>query len=282
MKLKSIASNHIKDSSSLFKKIYFYKNIDSTNNKCFKLKDKNNFIVIADKQTRGRGRYDRNWHSPAGKNLYFSLLIHKPVLDYNEICILTSAAVLEVLEKYDPDICLKWPNDIIYKNKKISGILIERKFTGNILKFVVIGVGINIFTDFSRVNELKDIAVSLGEILEEGDMTGHTSVTRAKEERPLGPEPEGSRGYQMSNNNLISELLISFLKLFEKYYLNYAKYQKKITNKWMKNSSRKNEMIQFKIHNKIIKGIFKKVNPDGSIILKTGKIEKTYNFGEIV
>lgn len=242
-------NHYIKHSSLLFKDIYFFKSIDSTNNQCFKIKNKNNFIILAGRQSQGRGRYSRKWSSPYG-NLYFSFFIHKPAIDYNEIVMLTSIALLEVLKKFNRKLYLKWPNDIIYKNKKISGILIEREFKGNILKSLVVGIGINLFTDFQKILHFKDTAISLKDI------------TRKNIEKEI--------------------IMINFLKLFEKYYNCFSDWKKVIIKKYMKNISGKNKKIHFKIAGNLIKGKLKKVNHDGSIVIKSLRQEATYSFGEIL
>ncbi len=242
-------NHYIKHSSLLFKNIYFFKSIDSTNNQCFKIKDKNNFIVLAEKQFHGRGRYSRKWSSPCG-NLYFSFFIHKPAIDYNEIIMLTSQALIEVLKGFNRKLFLKWPNDIIYKNKKISGILIEREFKGSILKSLVVGIGINLFTDFQKILRFKDTAISLK------DITG---------------------------KNIEKEIImISFLKLFEKYYNCFSDWKKVIIKKYRKNISGKNKKIHFKIAGNLIKGKLKKVNLDGSIVIESSGKDVTYSFGEIL
>lgn len=257
--------NYIKD-SLLFKKIYFYKNIGSTNTRCFKIQNKNNFIVLAEKQTRGRGRYDRKWVSPAGKNLYFSLLVREPHIEYNKLCILTALAALETLTKYSTGIRLKWPNDIIYKNKKVCGILIERKFTGSKLDFTVIGIGINVSADFSRIPDLKKTAISLTDIIK-----GHDS-------RPSEIK-QGTAGKKEINSE---KILLDFLKLFERYYLHFPDMEVRITAKWAGKIAQKNEPIRFRIRDNVITGKFKKVNPDGSIVIETGGKENSYGFGEII
>ncbi len=250
MNIKSLLSNYINNSSLLFNKLYFYESVDSTNVKCAEIKYNKNFIVFADKQTSGKGRYNRTWESPQHDNLYFSFLIHVPLLDYNELCILVSYAVFEILEKYNPDIYIKWPNDIMHDNKKICGILIEREFKGNRLDFAVIGIGINLFTDFLKIPDLKEIAVSLGQISDE------------KIEKEI--------------------ILIEFLKLFEKYYLHFPEFKNEIVRNWISRISDKNKIINFRLKDNIIKGRLKKVNRDGSIVIEAGGKENIFHFGEII
>jgi len=237
------------ESSSLFHHFYYFPSLDSTNSQCFKIKDKHNFVVLAEQQTRGKGRYNRTWVSPAEGNLYFSCCIHKPLVDFNELGILASYCVYEVLKKYNKHLYIKWPNDIIYRKKKICGILPETKFQNNSLKLIVIGIGINLFTDFSKVKNLKNIAVSLFNITDK-------KINRDK-------------------------ILTCILNLFEKYYLNFSAYKDRIILKWIDCIYHKNRDIQFRMKDKIIQGKLKKVNTDGSIVLQVGNKEMKYYFGEI-
>ncbi len=117
-------------------KIYRYKEVTSTQKIAKKLVENGaeEGVVVADLQTEGRGRLDRKWISPLG-GLYFSI-----VLKINEKLPLISAiAVAQTLKKIDLDAKIKWPNDILIKNKKIAGILIEC-----IDGYAILGVGINI------------------------------------------------------------------------------------------------------------------------------------------
>ncbi|WP_423792295.1 biotin--[acetyl-CoA-carboxylase] ligase [Methanocaldococcus indicus] len=117
--------------------IIVLKEIDSTNNYAKKLidKNKNNFVVLANKQTNGRGRLDRKWISNEG-GLYFSL-----VKDFSDIYpILTPLAIVKTLKLFNIDAKIKFPNDITINNKKLSGILIE-----SYKDRVIIGIGINFY-----------------------------------------------------------------------------------------------------------------------------------------
>jgi BirA family transcriptional regulator, biotin operon repressor / biotin---[acetyl-CoA-carboxylase] ligase len=105
------------------------------------------FMLLAEHQTAGRGRQHKEWFSPFGANLYFSLLWNFD-RDPSELCglsLATGVAVANTLERYG--ICqvqLKWPNDILYNTKKVSGILIEMTAETHSRTQVVIGIGLNI------------------------------------------------------------------------------------------------------------------------------------------
>ncbi|MBI2027340.1 MAG: biotin--[acetyl-CoA-carboxylase] ligase [Deltaproteobacteria bacterium] len=126
--------------------LIFFKDIDSSNDtaKSFIQLGKNlscGSVIIANKQNKGRGRFQRIWHSPASVNLYFSILI-KPELDqknWPQMTFPMSLGILEATQKYSKDVHLKWPNDILVQGKKICGILLELE-----KDWVIVGVGYNV------------------------------------------------------------------------------------------------------------------------------------------
>ena len=122
-----------------------FKEIDSTNNylkNSYKLL--NNFtFVVADYQSKGKGRNDRVWSSEEGANLMFSFLIKDQNLlkKYSALSIISAVEVAKVLEEYQiKGVSIKWPNDVLINDKKVCGILLE----GQILEYLVVGIGLNV------------------------------------------------------------------------------------------------------------------------------------------
>lgn len=104
-------------------------------------------VVVTDFQTSGRGQRGNSWESENGKNLLFSLLLAPTFLPANQQFILSqivSLSIKEELDTYSNDICIKWPNDIYWKDKKICGMLIEHDIQGSNLSKTMAGIGINI------------------------------------------------------------------------------------------------------------------------------------------
>ena len=104
-------------------------------------------VVTTDFQTAGRGQGVHTWESERAKNLLFSVLI-RPVnvavadqFILSEVCAL---ALKNALDTYTDGITLKWPNDIYWQNKKISGTLIETSVSSEGIKRCVFGVGVNV------------------------------------------------------------------------------------------------------------------------------------------
>ena len=120
-------------------------------------------IVVTNNQEKGRGQRDAEWHSEAGKNLTFSVLIRDLIMSPTELFALNIAVALSVLETLNQltskKCAVKWPNDIMADNKKIAGILIENAIQQNGEIYSVIGIGLNVnqiyFNTINNVTSLK-------------------------------------------------------------------------------------------------------------------------------
>lgn len=124
--------------------------------------------VVAGEQTAGRGRSGRTWWSPPAGGLYLSLLF-RPGLPPERVSWLTMAVALGAAEGIEAA-CglrpgLKWPNDLEWEGRKLAGILAEAAFQDGRMAYAVVGLGLNVNTDFSGQPLLRPIAVSLAEIL---------------------------------------------------------------------------------------------------------------------
>lgn len=122
-------------------------------------------VVLSESQTSGRGRAGRSWVSPAGCNLYFSVLL-RPQLAPAHVPELTLVAAVAVCEALRETGCerarIKWPNDIELGGKKAVGILTELKADGDGVDFVVLGIGVDVnMTAEQMPEELRAIATSV-------------------------------------------------------------------------------------------------------------------------
>ncbi len=116
-------------------KIHYFSSIDSTNDFAKKLAQtgaSEGTLVLAEKQTHGKGRLGRSWFSPAGSNIYFSLILKPEVLpaDAQRFTLMAGVAVAAAIEKVsEVAVRLKWPNDLVVPDKgaflKVGGILTE-------------------------------------------------------------------------------------------------------------------------------------------------------------
>ena len=102
-------------------------------------------VVIAEEQTAGRGRFGRPWVSPAGSNLYLTMVLRPDVLRLRALSIATPLAVclaVDAVSAVRP--MIKWPNDVIVGGKKLAGVLIESEMSGEEVRYAVVGIGINV------------------------------------------------------------------------------------------------------------------------------------------
>ncbi len=232
--------------------ILHFNEIDSTNIYLLNTKElQNGTVALADYQTAGRGRMSRKWEATKDDALLFSIIINENLNQYHPAAFtfLTSIAVFEALKNlyYDIPISLKWPNDIISEGKKICGILVESRSSGNRLTKVVIGIGININQnyDFFQQESLQH-GTSLKLITgQEGDRYNILgSILESLEQNLI-----------FAQNRKITEIL----EKWKKYCPYIGKHIKLLENK--------NEHF----------GIFEDLNSEGGIILnQNGKFQTYY------
>lgn len=107
-------------------------------------------VVIADHQTRGRGRLDRRWHAPSGSSLLLSVIL-RPALEprqVQQVTMICGLALVEALAaQVGLEVGLKWPNDLVVAGAKVAGILAEVGASGECLDYVVAGMGLNVNLD---------------------------------------------------------------------------------------------------------------------------------------
>ena len=151
----------------LGKNVSFYSEIDSTQSEIWRRIENNTIvngsIIIADIQTQGKGTHGRTWHTDEPNNISFSIYLQTEcALEKLEgITIEIAQILIEILKKeYGITLEIKAPNDIIYHQKKIGGILTESKVNLETVKFLVIGIGINT-NKMNFTSDIEDLATSI-------------------------------------------------------------------------------------------------------------------------
>ncbi|MGB8223324.1 MAG: biotin--[acetyl-CoA-carboxylase] ligase [Polyangiales bacterium] len=119
---------------------------------------KEGHVVLADQQTRGRGAHGRQWLSPPGSDLYFSV-VTRPAVDPASTALVTLATGLGVRDAVasllpSRPVLVKWPNDIWIERRKCAGVLVESRTVGMRIDSMIIGVGLNV----NRVDWPPDLA----------------------------------------------------------------------------------------------------------------------------
>ncbi len=130
--------------------VIYLKTVDSTNECAFGLARKGaseGTVILADEQTKGKGRLQRVWHSPPGRNIYTSVILRPPLRPAvaPQITLMAGVAVADLLSHYGMrGVSLKWPNDVQIGDRKVCGILTEMKALGEQVDFVIVGIGLNV------------------------------------------------------------------------------------------------------------------------------------------
>lgn len=122
-------------------------------------------LIIAESQTRGRGRRHRKWLSPMGTSILTSLILRPPIMPHetHSITLASAAAVAQSIRNVTHlPAFIKWPNDVIISDKKVSGILAEMRTEKEWVTFLVVGIGVTVNIPRKRLPaEIMDIATSL-------------------------------------------------------------------------------------------------------------------------
>ena len=184
------------ETKSLGRNLRFFDEIDSTNNELRRIAENgapDGTLAIAEIQTAGKGRRGRAWTSPRGSGIWMSFLLRPDFApEYASMLTLVTAMAVEkgIRQQTGLDCQIKWPNDIVLNGRKICGILTEMSTEEDSIRYVVVGIGINVNTkEFPE--EISKTATSLA--IE----TGH----------PVRRAP----------------LVASILKAWEEYYETYKK-----------------------------------------------------------
>ncbi len=148
------------------RRFYHFFKTDSTNRVAMELAfagEEEGAVILAEEQTAGRGRVGRKWHSEQGTGIYVTLLL-RPRMSPVQAPLLTMLAGLSlhsaILAQTGLNAELKWPNDILVQGKKLGGILTEMHAEPSQVRFVIVGIGLNVNQD-KFPSELSSIATSL-------------------------------------------------------------------------------------------------------------------------
>ena len=198
-------------------------------------------VISARSQTNGRGRRGRGWVSLDG-NLFFSLGVENELKNLGALVFIASLSLWQTVRNLDPllNVKLKWPNDVLVNDKKISGMLLEKGAGG----YWVIGIGVNLKVAPLLVNTLYP-AVSLAE--------AGINVERL-------------------------DFLRSFIAEFDNYF-NLWKTEgfEPIRREWLAHVKSLDEEILVRLEDEELEGIFRGVDEHGSLLLETsGRIRRIY------
>jgi len=240
---------------------YYFDSIESTQNQALKMakeKENNGTVIIAEKQTGGRGRSGRKWISPKG-GIWFSIILY-PKFDISNTTLfpIASSLALSIAIQKTCKISteLKWPNDITIKGKKLAGMLIDASFESNKIENLILGVGINFSVNIKEIERV---------LKKTPNYYGISSLNEQKNKsKPL---------------ELIQSFLVELEKVYEKLNNNQTK---EIILEWTKRSSTIGEKVEIETHNGKIKGEAIKIDEDGSLIINSNDKKNKVIAGDII
>ena len=212
-------------------------------------------VVCADRQTSGRGRFERAWVDFGEGNVFMSLVLKpsgefKPV--YANLTQYFSVILCEMLEEYGLEPKIKWPNDVLVDGKKIAGILSETVMQGHNFKGLILGAGINL-------NAKKE----------------DLSLITDKEVTALNLEI----GKSVDKSEFLNKLL-------DKFFGNYDNFLQKgfvmVENNYVKRACFLNKEISVKGFNNVFTGFAKSINHAGELVLVQNENEITVTMGDIL
>jgi BirA family biotin operon repressor/biotin-[acetyl-CoA-carboxylase] ligase len=225
----------------LGKKVYYFDTVSSTMDEAFRLAmegSEEGTLVCAETQTKGRGRMGRVWTSPKGKGIYLSLIL-RPKLsptDVSQLTLLSAVVVAEVVRSFSGiNARIKWPNDILVDNKKLVGILTEMNAEIDRVKFVIVGMGINVNT-------------------------------------PLNLMPPQSTSLKAETDKSFSrvDLIKEILKNMEAWYERYQQQGfEPVHKRWKELSSTLGKNIRVNDSNKVTKGKAVDIDSDGGLLIRS-------------
>jgi BirA family biotin operon repressor/biotin-[acetyl-CoA-carboxylase] ligase len=150
------------------KAIHYFSTVDSTNSKAYELAlngAEEGEVVIAESQEKGRGRLGRGWFSPPFLNLYLSIILRPKIPPHQAplITLMAAVATAEAIWKFSGLVSsIKWPNDILLRDRKIAGLLNEIHSEMDRIHFVILGIGMNLNMDTKMFpKEIRKVATSL-------------------------------------------------------------------------------------------------------------------------
>jgi len=191
--------------------------------------------VVADEQTRGRGRRGRRWISPPG-NAYATIILRPEPWDVRSLAMLAPLAACEAIDALvDVRSSIKWPNDVLIGGRKVGGVLIDAHLAAASVDYALVGIGINVGLDPSQHEEIREIATSLA--VESGE--------------------EVSR----------EEVLAMLLNRFESLYL-AARRDDSVYEAWRARLETLGRQVRVQFGDHVDEGLAEDVDGDGNLILR--------------
>jgi BirA family biotin operon repressor/biotin-[acetyl-CoA-carboxylase] ligase len=192
-------------------------------------------VIVAEKQTAGRGRFDRTWLSPKG-GLALSIIL-RPNLDYLPYMIMLASLAVHysIREITGLKSQIKWPNDVLINEKKVCGILIENDIRNNSLIYTIIGIGLNVNMKIVDYPEISSLATSLSDQV----------------------------GKKVSKLDMLRQILVETERLYQT-----LPQKELILEQWKDHLVTLGQEIRVNMGSKVYRGTAESVAEDGSLLLR--------------
>jgi BirA family biotin operon repressor/biotin-[acetyl-CoA-carboxylase] ligase len=206
-------------------------------------------LVVAENQTKGRGRRNRKWMSPIGTSILASLILRPMIMAHEAhvISLISAAAITQAIRSVTQlPAFIKWPNDIIIGNKKVSGVLVEMRTEKGWVDFLVVGMGVTVNIESAFLpREISEIATSLSSEL----------------------------GYYISRIQLLQEIM---RQLEERYIKLKTREIKPLTAEWENLTDTIGRQVRVSLPGYIVRGQAVNIDETGALIIRkhTGKLHR--------
>ncbi len=210
-------------------------------------------LILAEQQTAGKGRRGRVWHSLFARNIIMSMVwsFDQGMTKLDGLSLVVGLALVEALRSMSvPEVKLKWPNDVMVKDRKVAGILLEMNGDPTAECFVVIGVGLNVNMQGGDMEGVDQPWISVSQAL--GQNVDRTAFI-----------------------NIFLEKLIYHLQVFEKEGFEVFR------SRWGETDWLKEKAVAIKTGNTIIFGEARGVNTQGGILIDQEGVLHAYTSGEV-
>lgn len=230
--------------SRLGREIICFRETDSTNVVAFKLAEEGSAegtVVLADAQRRGKGRLGREWESPAGVNLYCSIILRPPILPVAafQLTFLSVVAVARTVAQCTPlEPQIKWPNDILINGRKVAGLLNEMSAETEKVNFIVLGIGVNL--NMRREQFPPNLRHPASSLFLEG-------------------------GREINRTDFIRELLENLDALYDSYL---CEGYTPIRDEWLTMSRMTGRQVRVTDQNRAIEGVVRGIDENGALLLE--------------
>lgn len=257
LKEKEIMSALTYNTQRQLTSIELFQQIESTNAHLMQLVGKNNCtgtICLAEQQIAGRGRLGRTWVSPFGANVYMSVLWRFSLApaDLGGLSLAAGVGVVRCLKELGADgIQLKWPNDILFQEKKLAGLLLEMTGEQGGPSDVVLGVGLNANMTTSQGSEIDQPWVTLKEI---------------------------GRNFDISRNQLTSSLINHIFGILREYETTGLS---TLIEEWRSLDAFHQLPVRISIGNRSVDGVQEGIDESGALLVRVDGELQTFHGGEV-